>query len=331
MRLAILMGSAALLACQPPAPASSTPSGETPAASSPAAIAPTTLPTSLPTIAEGSGVRGADSAPTEPLNGTPAEWINERVESARMRMASSPAGQIVWRGVEAHGGLQAFFEHSPWQFRFNYVPLGDRPPTDTVQVVDAWSARAVHHLTSDPQVSFGWDGTTAWVAPGDATPVRSPRFWALTPWYFVAIPWVLADPGVTLDLQPDAVLADEPCHVVRVTFAEGVGDAPDDYYIVYFSQETGLVRGLRYTVSYPAFFPNGGRSPEKLMLVQEVTATAGLLFAGALPTYEWSDEAGQGERVTDISVSDMTADVTITTDTFAMPSNGAPFNDLAPD
>jgi hypothetical protein len=127
------------------------------------------------------------------------------------------------------------------------------------------------------------------------------------------------------------MLGEDPCHVVRITFAAGVGDAPDDYYIVYFSQASGLVRGLRYTVSYPAFFPDGGRSPEKLMLVQDLVSTAGLRFATRLPTFEWSDESGQGAQLTEITISDMTARIPVAADSFSMPADGSVFNDLERD
>ncbi|MEM0964371.1 MAG: hypothetical protein AAGK21_17725, partial [Bacteroidota bacterium] len=57
-----------------------------------------------------------------------------------------------------------------------------------------------------------------------------------------------------------------PVDVVRVTFEAGTGDAPDDYYDLLLDPETNRVQGVRYVVSYPAFNPDGGHTPETLMI-----------------------------------------------------------------
>jgi hypothetical protein len=62
-------------------------------------------------------------------------------------------------------------------------------------LVDTWSSRAVHTLAADSSVSFGWTGSEAWVRPAGAEVPTTPRFWALTPYGYVSIPFVFADPG----------------------------------------------------------------------------------------------------------------------------------------
>ena len=197
--------------------------------------------------------------------------VEARVADAEARLAANAGGQLVAQAIEAHGGLAAWYRTGPLRYRYAYTrldslgePAGDA--LDTRQLVDTWSARAVHTLAADPSVSFGWTGAEAWVRPAGADVPTNPRFWALTPYYFVSMPFVFADPGVTLTLADPDSLEGRPVDVVHATFAAGTGDAPDDYYDLLLDPETHRVRGLRYVVSYAAFNPDGGHTPETLMI-----------------------------------------------------------------
>ena len=247
----------------------------------------------------------ADEQPDEPTTATPPQnWVDERVEASQKRLESSEAGTLVWQSIQAHGGLDRWFSNGPLYFRFTYEPLGDRTTRDTYQTIDTWSSRARHQLASDRNTEFGWDGEHAWVAPDDAEVKVNARFWALTPYYFVAMPFVLADPGVNLELVGDKELRGQSYRVVKATFASGTGDAPDDYYVLYFEPDTKKVAALRYVVSYPGFFPEGGHSPEKLMIYDGEQTIDGINFAKTFPTHKWDTETQMpGKKVTAIEMS----------------------------
>jgi hypothetical protein len=246
---------------------------------------------------------------------TPAEdWVATRVDESQKRLQSTRAGEIVWESINTHGGLTQWFGNGPMHFRFNYQPLGDGTTRDTFQTIDTWSARARHQMADDRDTEFGWDGEKAWVKPADAELSVNARFWALTPYYFIGMPFVLADPGVNLELIGDKKLArgegekaeSKTYKVVKATFGEGVGDAPDDYYVLYFDQNQSELRALRYVVSYPGFFPDGGHSPEKIMFFDGEQTAEGITLAERLPTHKWDAEAERPlEKVTDIEVSEL--------------------------
>jgi hypothetical protein len=258
-----------------------------------------------------------EQAANKPSTATPPkDWVETRVDDAKKRLQSSKAGELVWQSLEAHGGLSRWYENGPMYFRFNYQPLGDSTNRDTLQTIDTWSARARHQITDQPETEFGWDGKQAWVKPSDADVAINPRFWALTPYYFIGMPFVLADPGVNLELIGDKKLVrtDETTpkpkaqtfSVVKATFDDGTGDAPDDYYVLYFEPATHELRALRYVVSYPGFFPDGGHSPEKIMFFDGAQTAAGITLAEHLPTHKWDAEAEKPlKKVTDIDVSDL--------------------------
>lgn len=206
--------------------------------------------------------------------------VDARVAQATERLSASPAGQRVLAAIDAHGGLEAWYRGGPLRYRYAYqrlTPDGQPSgtPIDTRQLVDPWSARAVHTLMPDAAVRFGWTGDEAWIAPSDADPPINARFWALTPYYFVAMPFVLADPGVNHALAPPDTVEGRPVDVVRITFDAGVGDAPDDYYDLLLDPATDRVQGVRYVVSYPGFHPDGGHSAPTTMLYDGAQSPGG--------------------------------------------------------
>lgn len=237
----------------------------------------------------------------------PISWVNNRVEKAKKRLDGSEAGKVVWDAMEAMGGLNKWYSNGYLSFRFNYQPLDGSVPRDTYQTIDTWSNKARHRSVTDSTAIFGWDGENAWVKAKDSTTFKyNMRFWALTPLYLAAQPLVLDGEGVNLELLPGTNYKDAPQDVVKVTFASGTGDAPDDYYILYLDAKTHLLSALRYIVSYPGYFPNGGNNPEKIMDLVDRKTINGVNLPLKFNTY-WSTEDGQptGEPITTIELSDI--------------------------
>lgn len=237
----------------------------------------------------------------------PKSWVDNRVEKAKKRLDGSEAGKVVWNAMEAMGGLNKWYGNGYLSFRFNYQPLDGSMTRDTYQTIDTWSNKARHRSVTDSTAIYGWDGKNAWVKAKDSTTFKyNLRFWALTPLYLAAQPLVLDGEGVNLELLPQTNYKGMPQDVVKVTFDSGTGDAPDDYYILYLDAKTHLLSALRYIVSYPGYFPNGGNNPEKFMELVSRTTVNGISFPLKFNTY-WSTDDGQpkGEPITTIELSDI--------------------------
>ena len=247
--------------------------------------------TLLVTLALAACVDPAPSIPSDPdaadgfaeAGGLPSEArpdsaaVQARVNEATERLSQTPGGQRILAAIEAHGGLAAWYGNGPLAFRYAYR-RAEGDPLDTYQAVDAWQSRARHWTAPDSAAQFGWTGEVAWQQPDSADIGTNARFWSLTPYYFVGMPFVLADPGVNHDLTEPVTLDGRRYDTVRVTFDPGTGDAPDDYYVLLLDPETDRVGGVRYVVSYPGFFPEGGSTPETTMLydgAQSVPGPAG--------------------------------------------------------
>lgn len=236
----------------------------------------------------------------------PEGWVKKRVEKAKAKLNASEAGKVVWKGMEAHGGLETWYTNGPVSFRFNYQPLDDGVPRDTYQTIDTWRSRARHYQAGDSTSQYGWDGKNAWIIAKDSiTFPYNTRFWSLTPYFFMAQPFVLDGEGVNLELLPQKEFENKLQNVVKVTFDAGTGDAPDDYYVLYFDAETSELSVIRYIVSYPGYFEKGKHLPEKLMALNGRQIIDGILFPKNYKTHWLQDDETAGEHITDIELSDV--------------------------
>ena len=241
-------------------------------------------------------------------------------------MGSTPGGELVLRAINAHGGLDNWYAQSPLYYRFNYRPMDkDAQVRDSYILNDYVHARAVHQVANDRDVTYGFDGEDAWQNPADAELSISPRFWSLTPYYFVGLPFVLADEGINFELLDDRELDGQTYRTVKVTYAAGIGDADADYYILYIHPETGQLDALNYIVSYPGFFEDGKHLPEKLMRITGKTTVGGVTLPEGYLT-SWSD--APEESITTIEVSEYEFRPGTDPDAFDRPSGAKVMNDL---
>lgn len=267
-------------------------------------------------------VAAPQRAPEPGVGPMPRAWVDARVEDAAKRLTATEPGKLVWRAIEAHGGLAQWLDHGTLEFEFDYAPIGKpEQRRHTFQRMDLWRAHGRHEeLGEHADAEFGFDGEKAWIMPGpDAFPSTA-RFWTTTPYYFLGMPFVLGDPGTRFEALPDADLDGAPHHLVKVTYAAGTGDSPDDYYILYLDADAGTLSALRYVVAYPGFFEPGQHSPEKLMVYSDYQTVGGLRMAHALDTYAWNaDEQARGDKVTDVKVSRLRFGLRYPDDLFAPP------------
>lgn len=242
----------------------------------------------------GAGMPSETAAPVESTDAGPSSAARANAEEARARLEASEGGRLVLRAIEAHGGLERWFATPTSAFGWEYSNVGANLRFKTEMVAHNRSRHVYHDVVSlgtpdEPgpfEGRMAWNGEEAWFVPADVTRVNA-RFWALTGYYFQMIPFVFADPGADHELLPEEELDGETYDMVRVSFDEGVGDA-DDYYVTYVDRETGLVRAIRYVVTF------GGRPPggETLFYYDDYTTVDGLTVPTRFRGYGFSD----GER-----------------------------------
>ncbi len=187
---------------------------------------------------------------------------------------------LVERMVAAHGGIEAW-RAAPsvsWVEVWESPSGGADAPT---RVVVEQGRRRAYHAAVDGPARLAWDGERAWSLDYQGPP---PRFVALLNYYFLNLPWVVMDPGVRLSAPGSASIPGDPTpyRTMRVTYEAGVGDTPDDYYLLYLHPETGRLHATEYIVTYRALLPEGvAHTPPHLLVYDGWTTVAGL----AVPTH----------------------------------------------
>lgn len=143
---------------------------------------------------------------------------------------------------EAHGGIQK------WNAMNNLCFTMEKEGGDETHTVDLKSRKT--RIETD-KFALGFDGEKVWLDQ-DSTyfaPQRA-RFYHNLMFYFYAMPFVLGDDGITYT-EVDALEFNGISYPgTKISFGDGVGDAPDDEYILYRNPETNQMEWLAYTVTY---------------------------------------------------------------------------------
>jgi len=143
--------------------------------------------------------------------------------------------------------------------------------------------------TSDG-LTMVWDGETAWVAPED-TQYDRPRFDILTWPYFLALPYKLRDAGTRIVPAGIGLVHGRKYDAARLTFGEGVGDSPDDWYIIYTS-DLQRVEAVAYIVTYAKSGDEARNAEPHAMTYEQYRYIERVPVAHRWRFYDWSEADG---------------------------------------
>ena len=196
------------------------------------------------------------------------------------------AAEIVDRMVAAHGGMDLWASAATVSFEdeFRIGETETAPPSRVT--VEQGPRRAYIDFPGTP-TRLSWDGERAWSENwGGPYP---PRFLALLNYHFLNLPWLARDPGVQLGEPDRARLWDDPLDYVtiRITYGEGVGDTPKDYYVLYIHPATYELKATEYIVTYSSLLPEGVEASSPHILVYDsYERVNGLLVPSHYTIYE---------------------------------------------
>jgi len=201
--------------------------------------------------------------------------------------ASGPktADAIVDAMIEAHGGMKTWAMAPTVHWQDSFLPAGAPAPMVGQFTVEQGPRRAYGEYPGT-EMRFSWDGEKAW-SENWSLPFP-PRFLALLNYHFLNLPWLAKDPGVHLGKPGTARLWDDPTQylTIKITYAAGVGDTPDDYYVLYIHPQTHQLKACQYIVTYQGILPEGVEAgPVHLLVFDEFTKVSGLLVPSHYTIY----------------------------------------------
>jgi hypothetical protein len=196
------------------------------------------------------------------------------------------AEEIVDAMIEAHGGMETWASAPTVRFEDHFKP-GESDSGRVSRITVEQGPRRAYIDFPGTDMRISWDGEKAWSENWQAP--APPRFLALLNYYFVNLPWLAKDPGVLLGEPGTGKLFDDPTEyvTVKMTYEAGVGDTPDDYYVLYVDPKTHVLKANRYIVTYRAILPEGVEAlPEHILIYKEWTTVDGLLVPTSYTIYE---------------------------------------------
>lgn len=151
--------------------------------------------------------------------------------------------QLLKSVLEAHGGLSNWEAMQSMNFEI------EREGGMENHLINLKNRHTL--IQNGEKYKVGFDGSEVWVYPNKAAFGKgSARFYHNLRFYFIAMPFIVADPGINYEVLSGIELNGKAYEVLQVTYNDGVGDAPKDEYLLYIDPESYGMEWLLYTVTY---------------------------------------------------------------------------------
>ncbi|MBW2962001.1 hypothetical protein [Mesonia aestuariivivens] len=146
------------------------------------------------------------------------------------------------------------------------------------------------------------------------------RFDIFTWPYFFAMPFKLTDDGTKWQEKQERKLDSTNYNSAKLTFKNNVGDAPDDWYIIYSDKRTHLLKAAAYIVTFGKDVKSAEENPHAIVYERYFTVKS-VPVAKYWKFYNWSEDKGiYGEAIGDAEISKLKY-IPIEEATFDIPQN----------
>ncbi|WP_452222413.1 DUF6503 family protein [Lacinutrix salivirga] len=173
-------------------------------------------------------------------NEKPVEVVDYSKENLEITTSIYP--ENITKVFEAHGGLEQ------WNTMQSLAFTMEKPDGDELTITNLKSRESYIDM---PKHTIGFDGEEVWILNKGTEDYKSnPKFYYNLMFYFYAMPFVLADDGIIYtDVEP-LVFEGESYPGIKISYESGVGESPEDEYILYYNPNTFIMEWLGYTVTY---------------------------------------------------------------------------------
>ncbi len=143
---------------------------------------------------------------------------------------------------DAHGGLDN------WNTMQSLVFTMPKPEGNEITTTNLKSRKSLINM---PNHTIGFDGNDVWLLKKDTTAYKgNPKFYYNLFFYFYAMPFVLGDAGIVYEDAEALIFEDKDYPGIKISYNAGVGESPEDEYILYYDKDTNKMVWLAYTVTF---------------------------------------------------------------------------------
>ena len=137
-----------------------------------------------------------------------------------------------------------------------------------------------------------FDGKKIWLNSTDASAYRQARFDVFMWQYFFMAPFKMDDAGTNWQLLTDKTLDDTDYARAKLTFKNGTGDTPNDWYIVHRNKATDFLTAMAYIVTFGNKAISEAEKRASGITYDDFMTVDGVQFATTWRFWKWSEQRG---------------------------------------
>lgn len=223
------------------------------------------------------------------------ETADEVIEVGEVEEIAYP--ENLAKVFDAHGGIDA------WKSMKSLVFTMEKPDGNEVTTTNLNSREA---LIESPNADIGFDGNRAWLLNKDEEEYKGyePLYYYNLMFYFYSMPFILSDSGINYAETEPLIFEGETYPGIEVTYNAGVGETPEDRYVLYYNPTTYQMEWLGYTVS---FVPGIDKKELHFRRYNNWQEVNGLLLPKTIVGYGYKDdkptEAKKSTEFIDVQVT----------------------------
>lgn len=167
--------------------------------------------------------------------------------------------------------------------------------------------------------SLIYDGDRVYLTPSDTDYERA-RFDMFTWSYFFLFPYKLSDPGTIWNEYENSDLNGKQYNTQKLSFENGIGDSPDDWYIVYSDNGTNLIKYSAYIVTFTKSKQEAEKDPHAIEYT-DYNKINGIPISTRWVFWGWDKEKGLTEKIGYASIENINFIEEIEKNFFSEPEN----------
>ncbi|MEW4922565.1 hypothetical protein [Algibacter sp. 2305UL17-15] len=143
---------------------------------------------------------------------------------------------------DAHGGIDN------WNKMQSLVFTIKKPNGNEVTTTDLKNRKSLIEM---PKHTIGYNGKDVWLKNKDTAQYKGkPKFYYNLMFYFYAMPFIVGDDGIKYEASKPLEFEGQTYPGIKISYESGVGESPEDEYIVYYNKDSHKMEWLAYTVTY---------------------------------------------------------------------------------
>lgn len=231
---------------------------------------------------------------------TPVTMLTLAVLASTLPAAGADFAEKFAKPIEKTHGMDVWSAAEAMEVDIT-VDFGGQRMVDGQLLMDPTGSRV--RLTLKDGTVAVFDGQDAWVSPPDSAFHQGARFHVLTWSYFLAAPMKLRDSGTHIeDLGKLPLRNGKKMAAARLTFDSGVGDTPEDWYVLYRDREKRLA-AMAYIVTFGKSVEAAEEEPHAITY-GDFWNVRGAVVPRHWEFWNWSQDTGiHGEPIGEVKVS----------------------------